>query len=347
MGTISTQNIKKFETVIEGLKRECQELNRDLVGAKEREKQYKIIAEKAKEDKEEIDKEYNETIVEYSGLEAKFIELTHNYKQKVKYIKDREKAFQKIEKERSEMRETNEKLRSKMTFTDKELDEKYKLVIMQRESMRKLKDRLIQVENEFDSLNSKHNSAREVLQTENYQLTHEISVLREKVTILKNSRHHWLKNIDNEVQENDHLRIEITEQKMKLTDAITDRQNMASDKGNIELENKKLTKLLKKKEIEFSDCFNEKEKLKLNLQVKNEMYDHLELKTGQYIQRIRGEHKKLKIEMEHEKDRSLMIYEDLRTKCSDICQRYQELLLEKIETEKGKSGVNKRIHSLE
>ncbi|CAI2372963.1 unnamed protein product [Moneuplotes crassus] len=341
------QSITKLESVIESLRKECNELTEDLAGTREREIQYKKIAEDAKKEKDEIREELNQFIVKYSGLQGRYVEVENHLNNKTQQLKDQGIRLDETEKERVKIHEISEQAKAKNLHLEKELKEKCKMVDIQRESMNRLKNKLIQAENEYDALNGKHNTDREVLQTEIYQLKHEVSVLTEKVNVLKNSRGHLLKNMDTEAQENEKLRGKVHNMRNKLSDAFADKKNIEGERNKFDMMRIRTEEILLEKEQQYTDLFKQKESLNLMLSTNTEMHDHYEKKTGEYIQRIRNENKKLKLLIEQEKDRGLMMHEDIRTRCAYACLEYQTMLLEKIEAQKSMSGKNAKIHSLE
>lgn len=287
-------NIDELNERIKRLIREKQQINEELVGVNEREKQYLNMKNEFREEKDVLEKELNEIKISHSGLEGKYLEVLHNYKEKCLQWDEESDAFDKLEKEKADVIEDREKILTKAIALEKELKERNEKIITQREAIWKIKDRLICIENDYDSLNSKQNTAREILQTENYELKHQITVLKEKVHVFKSSRHHWLKNIDTEVQENNKARVEISDLKTQISDLQREKQDIIMHKNNIDKEKYKLIARLEEKEKEYAAVFAEKENLDLCLQSKNEMYDQLELRTKQYIARIVGEHKSLK-----------------------------------------------------
>lgn len=83
------------------------------------------------------------------------------------------------------MIELNEKLNVQIRHLQDEIEQQERQIVIERESSTKMRHRLIQLENDYDNLNSKQNAAREILQSENYELKHEISILKEKLGIFK------------------------------------------------------------------------------------------------------------------------------------------------------------------
>lgn len=312
--TRDMKDVVKLDEVIRGLRKECQELTSDLVGTRERESQYKTMFEEAQEEKEKVEDELNELLVQHSGLQAKFDEVDLSYKNKIAQFEEQGKDLEKLEKDHQRMNEINEKLKAKQSHIDKELEDKYKLVIMQRESMNRMKDKMIKLENDYDSLNSKHNTDREVLQTEIYTLKHEIAVLTDKVDIFKKTREHWVKKMEKEMEENEELQDQITHMKLKLSDAFADKRNVEGEYSKADKMRLKTERILTEKEEEIEALFKQKENLHLKLSTKTNMYQHYEKKTAEYIARIRDENKKLKRQIEQEKDRAMMMSEDIRTK---------------------------------
>ncbi|CAI2372803.1 unnamed protein product [Moneuplotes crassus] len=341
------KSIKKLESTIEGLKKECNELTEDVVGTREREIQYKKISDEAKQETSEIREELNKFIVKHSGLKSKLTELEVNYNNKCLQFKEQGVYLEESEKERQRVNEINEMLKSQNTHLEKEVKDKFNMVVIQRESMNRLKNKLIKVENDYDSLNGKNNTDREVLQTQIYQLKHEISVLTDKVDILKTSRGHLVRNLETEAEENEKLRGTVHTMKTKLSEEFNEKKNIEGECNKLDQMRIKTEQILSNKEDEVSQLFKQRESLNLKLHTKNEMNHHFEKKTSEYIQRIRTENKKLKDQIKLEKDRGLMLCEDIRTQCANTCQKYQQMLLEKIEAQKSVSRFNKRIHSLE
>ena len=135
--------------------------------------------------------------------------------------------------------------------------------------------------------------------------------------------------------------------KVALQDTITEKQNMKVKSDMLDMEKLKLQKMLDKKEEEYSNIFNQRENLRLSLESQMDLYKHLEKKMGEYIKRIRDEHKNLRKQMEMQAERYNMEYEELYTRTADTCRLYQESMLKGIETQKGESVLNKKIHSIE
>jgi len=135
--------------------------------------------------------------------------------------------------------------------------------------------------------------------------------------------------------------------KVALQDTITEKQNMKVKSDMLDMEKLKLQKMLDKKEEEYSNIFNQRENLRLSLESQKDLYKHLEKKMGEYIKRIRDEHKNLRKQMEMQAERYNMEYEELYTRTADTCRLYQESMLKGIETQKGESVLNKKIHSIE
>lgn len=79
-----------------------------------------------------------------------------------------------------------------------ESKKKDRMLTIERDNFIRIRQRLIQLENDYDNLNSKQNATREILQVENYELKHKITTLEEKLEVFKTSRNHWIKNIDTE-----------------------------------------------------------------------------------------------------------------------------------------------------
>lgn len=126
-----------------------------------------------------------------------------------------------------------------------------------------------------------------------------------------------------------------------------ERQDLKLNLENAEIEIKRLKNVIAQHEESYNTVFNEKEAAALKLGAKNEMYEHFEKKSVEYIKRIREENKKLKRLMKLEADRTQMVYEDLYTRCANACAKYQELLLERLKAQQGESHLNNKIYSLE
>ena len=159
------------------------------------------------------------------------------------------------------------------------------------------------------------------------------------------------------------------ELKVKLSDAYAEKDNMRVELDLLDMEKIKLNKVIEEKDIEYKKLFEDKENLRLTLEAKIQMYNQLgklriyfysllltkfgiyylllELRSKQYIHRIRDEHKRVRKDMGFEAERFQMTYEDLHSRTTTICQKYQELLLQRIESQKGETNLNKKIHSLE
>lgn len=73
---------EKLVAKIDGLNKECQELTRDLVGAKEREAAFRLRCEEIRQEYGSNEEILNQLRVDFSALQAKYGELTYNYKNK-------------------------------------------------------------------------------------------------------------------------------------------------------------------------------------------------------------------------------------------------------------------------
>lgn len=184
------------------------------MGAKERETAYKKRCDEIRQEYGNNDKELAELRVEFAALQGKHGEVILNYKNKLKQFEDQGEALDKIEKQREQLSEENKRLNIQCDHFEKEVKDREMMVSIEKENMTKTRYKLIQLEKDYDNLNAKQNTAREILQTENYELKHELSILKEKLDIFKNSRHHWIKNIDNETHEHDLTRTQLQNHKL-------------------------------------------------------------------------------------------------------------------------------------
>ena len=71
---------EKLMARVDGLNKECQELTRDLVGAKEREAAFRARCDEIREEYGDNEEALNQLRVDFSALQAKHGELTHNHK---------------------------------------------------------------------------------------------------------------------------------------------------------------------------------------------------------------------------------------------------------------------------
>ena len=212
-----------LENKIKGLSKECQELTRDLVGAKEREIGFKKRCEEIRQEYGDNDKEFIELKTKYSALQARCNEVEHNYNEKCKKFEDQGEALLKIERNRKELTESNMHLTINLKHEKEESKKKDRMLTIERDNFIRIRQRLIQLENDYDNLNTKQNATREILQVENYELKHKISILEEKLSIFKNSRNHWIKNIETEWMTHDETRHQLHQMKLRLADEITEK----------------------------------------------------------------------------------------------------------------------------
>lgn len=160
----------------------------------------------------------------YNGLKAKHEEVQHNLKIKSEKFNEQGEALRKLEKARQSIKEECTKLQVELKHIQEEKAEQEKYIKIERDSCTKLKERLVKLENDYDTLNTKQNTAYEILQVENYELKHEIEVLQEKLDIFKSSRHYWIDNIDKETRNHDETRKLFHNQKLRLNEAIQEKK---------------------------------------------------------------------------------------------------------------------------
>lgn len=179
---------------------------------------------------EEIREEYGDNEHEliqlkskYSALEARASEIEHNYFEKWKKFDEQGEALLKIERNRKELNEINLNLDSSLKHLKEETKKKDRMLTIERENFIRVRKRLIQLENDYDNLNSKQNAVREILQVENYELKHKITTLEEKLEIFKTTRNHWLKNIETEWLSHDETRNQLHEARLALADEILEK----------------------------------------------------------------------------------------------------------------------------
>ena len=112
----------------------------------------------------------------------------------------------------------------------------------------------------------------------------------------------------------DLTRTQLNNMKLRLGSTINERQDYKQKLDHAEMEIKKLQNIIVEKDEIYEKTFTEKESLHLKLMAKNDMYDHFEKKSQEYIKRIRGETKSMKSQMNFRAERFQMEYEDLYTK---------------------------------
>lgn len=106
---------------IDSLSKECQELTKDLVGARERENGYLRRCEEIREEYGCNDQELNEFRAKFAALQAKYNELEINYNDKCKQSDEQGEAVIELDRNRKQLHDLNLHLTSQLNHEKEEL----------------------------------------------------------------------------------------------------------------------------------------------------------------------------------------------------------------------------------